>query len=89
MEKISNIFDSLMYVNKEEEDEMWRQVGLAIARKEGYYEGVLEGLAEARCEENQKIIKTALQENIDVETIADITKVSVDEVLKIKDHLAK
>ena len=37
----------------------------------------------------QKIIKTALQENIDVETIADITKVSVDEVLKIKDHLAK
>lgn len=87
MKKTTNQFDFLMYVDKEEEAEKWRKTDLAIAREDGYNAGFLEGLAEARCEENQKIIKTALQENIDVKTIADITKVSVDEVLKIKESL--
>ena len=35
----------------------------------------------------QEIIKTALENNFDVETIAKLTKVSVDEVLKIKEKI--
>ena len=41
----------------------------------------------ANKKKQQEIIKTALENNFDVETIAKLTKVSTDEVLKIKENL--
>ena len=60
----------------------WRQ-GLI----EGHNKGLVEGQAAGEQKKQQEIIKNALENNFDVETIAKLTKVSTDEVLKIKENL--
>ncbi|MGN1374143.1 MAG: hypothetical protein ACI4XK_02400, partial [Bacilli bacterium] len=74
---------NLIYVDRDIEDAKWEKIGREIAKNEGRIEGQVVG----EQKKQQEIIKNALQRNLDVETIADITKLSVDEVLKIKEKI--
>ena len=91
MEDYSSEINNLIYVDRDIEDAKWEKIGREIAKNEGLIEGhnkgLIEGKAAGEQKKQQEIIKNALQKNLDVETIADITKLSVDEVLKIKESL--
>ena len=79
----SSEINNLIYVDRDIEDAKWEKIGREIAKNEG----LIEGQAVGEQKKQQEIIKTALENNFDVETIAKLTKVSVDEVLKIKESL--
>ncbi len=83
MEDYSSEINNLIYVDRDIEDAKWEKIGREIAKNEGF----IEGQAVGEQKKQQEIIKTALENNFDVETIAKLTKVSVDEVLKIKESL--
>ena len=83
MEDYSSEINNLIYVDRDIEDAKWEKIGREIAKNEG----IIEGQAAGEQKKQQEIIKNALQRNLDVETIADITKLSVDEVLKIKEKI--
>ena len=83
MEDYSSEINNLIYVDRDIEDAKWEKIGREIAKNEGLIEGKVAG----EQKKQQEIIKTALENNFDVETIAKLTKVSVDEVLKIKENL--
>ena len=83
MEDYSSEINNLIYVDRDIEDAKWEKIGREIAKNEG----LIEGQAVGKQKKQQEIIKTALENNFDVETIAKLTKVSVDEVLKIKESL--
>ena len=83
MEDYSSEINNLIYVDRDIEDAKWEKIGREIAKNEGLIEGQVVG----EQKKQQEIIKTALENNFDVETIAKLTKVSVDEVLKIKENL--
>ena len=83
MEDYSSEINNLIYVDRDIEDAKWEKIGREIAKNEGLIEGQVAG----EQKKQQEIIKTALENNFDVETIAKLTKVSVDEVLKIKENL--
>ena len=85
MEDYSSEINNLIYVDRDIEDAKWEKIGREIAKNEGRIEGQVVG----EQKKQQEIIKNALQRNLDVETIADITKLSVDEVLKIKEKIEK
>ena len=85
MEDYSSEINNLIYVDRDIEDAKWEKIGREIAKNEGLIEGQVVG----EQKKQQEIIKNALQRNLDVETIADITKLSVDEVLKIKEKIEK
>ena len=91
MEDYSSEINNLIYVDRDIEDAKWEKIGREIAKNEGLIEGHNKGLIEGQVageqKKQQEIIKTALENNFDVETIAKLTKVSVDEVLKIKENL--
>ena len=79
MEDYSSEINNLIYVDRDIEDAKWEKIGREIAKNEGQIIG--------EQKKQQEIIKNALQRNLDVETIADITRLSVDEVLKIKEKI--
>ena len=83
MEDYSSEINNLIYVDRDIEDAKWEKIGREIAKNEGLIEGQVVG----EQKKQQEIIKTALENNFDVETIAKLTKVSTDEVLKIKENL--
>lgn len=93
MEKTSNLFDSLMYVNKDIEDAKWEKIGRDIAKNEGYNngknDGRIEGRLEGHLEEKQAMVENLLGLNVDIDTISKASGLSTDEVLKIKDQQAK
>ena len=93
MEDYSSEINNLIYVDRDIEDAKWEKIGREIAKNEGLIEGRNKGLVEGQAageqKKQQEIIKTALENNFDVETIAKLTKVSTDEVLKIKNSLEK
>ena len=91
MEDYSSEINNLIYVDRDIEDAKWEKIGREIAKNEGLIEGHNKGLVEGQAageqKKQQEIIKNALENNFDVETIAKLTKVSTDEVLKIKENL--
>ena len=91
MEDYSSKINNLIYVDRDIEDAKWEKIGRDIAKNEGLIEGhnkgLIEGQAAGEQKKQQEIIKNALENNFDVETIAKLTKVSTDEVLKIKENL--
>ena len=91
MEDYSSEINNLIYVDRDIEDAKWEKIGRDIAKNEGLIEGhnkgLIEGQAAGEQKKQQEIIKTALENNFDVETIAKLTKVSTDEVLKIKEKI--
>ena len=93
MEDYSSEINNLIYVDRDIEDAKWEKIGRDIAKNEGLIEGhnkgLIEGQAAGEQKKQQEIIKNALENNFDVETIAKLTKVSTDEVLKIKEKIEK
>ena len=85
MEDYSSEINNLIYVDRDIEDAKWEKIGREIAKNEG----IIEGQAAGEQKKQQEIIKNALENNFDVETIAKLTKVSTDEVLKIKEKIEK
>ena len=83
MEDYSSEINNLIYVDRDIEAAKWEKIGREIAKNEG----IIEGQAAGEQKKQQEIIKTALENNFDVETIAKLTKVSTDEVLKIKEKI--
>ena len=79
MEDYSSEINNLIYVDRDIEDAKWEKIGREIAKNEGQIIG--------EQKKQQEIIKNAVENNLDVETIAKLTKVSTDEVLKIKENL--
>ena len=55
-----------------------------VAKKEGYNEGLSKGRTEGRDEEKAEIAKEMLKSNIDIDTISKITKLSKQEIEKLK-----
>ena len=84
MKNYSNQYSNLMYVNEQEEQEKVYNTDMALAAETGENKGRLEG----RLEEKKAIVKNSLENNLDIETIAKITNLSI-EVQKIKDSLEK
>ena len=85
----SNQYSNLMYVNEQEEQEKVYNTEMALAAETGENKGRLEGHLEGRLEEKQTIVKNSLKNNLDIETIAKITNLSIEEIQKIKDSLEK
>ena len=56
----------------------------SMARKIGLEEGIQKGIQKGKIENRKEIAKKMLEENIDIEIIAKITTLSVDEIKKLK-----
>ena len=61
--------------------------GLAKGRVKGRAEGLEEGLAKGREEERNSIVLKMLQNNLPVQTICDVTGLSMEEVAKLKEEV--
>ena len=57
---------------------------IASAKEDGYEEGHAEGIKKGKLESQIKIAQKLLDENFEIEKIADITSLSKDDILKIK-----
>ena len=79
MEKHSNIFEELMYVNKEEEQKL-RNTDVNIARQEGKIEGKIEGALASK----KEIIKNLIDMKMSSEQIAVAVNMPIEEVEMIK-----
>ena len=89
MEDYSSEINNLIYVDRDIEDAKWEKIGREIAKNEGYNDGKNEGRAEGRIEEKQAMVENLLKFGDSVEKISNVSGLSVDEILKIKDQLAK
>ena len=85
MEDYSSEINNLIYVDRDIEDAKWEKIGREIAKNEGYNDGKNVG----RIEEKQAMVENLLGLNVDIDTISKASGLSVDEILKIKDQLAK
>ena len=85
MEDYSSEINNLIYVDRDIEDAKWEKIGREIAKNEGIIEGRLEG----RFEEKREMVENLLKFGDSVEKISNVSGLSVDEILKIKDQLAK
>ena len=57
---------------------------IEYAKEIGHEEGLEEGLAKGREEERNSIVLKMLKNNLPVQTICDVTGLSVEEVLKLQ-----
>ena len=78
MEKFSNIEKELLYVNKNEEEEKLKNSELQLAKIDGKIEGEIK--------KQKEIIKNSLKLGLDVEKIAKIVNLPIDEVLKVQNE---
>ncbi len=94
MEKFSSIEEELLFVNKEEEKEIIKNTDVALAREDALKEGEtkgkiagkIEGKIEGGIEKQTEIIKNSLKLGLDVEKIAQIVNLPLEEVLKVQDE---
>lgn len=80
MEKHSNIFEELMYADKEEEEEKLKNTDINIARKEGELAGKIEGTLASK----KEIIKNAAKLGLTTAQIAFAVNMPIEEVEMIK-----
>ena len=64
-----------------------RVIGRAEGLEEGLAKGRAEGREEGREEERNSIVLKMLKNNLPVQTICDVTGLSVEEVAKLKENL--
>ena len=83
MEDYSSEINNLIYVDRDIEDAKWEKIGREIAKNEGIIEGRLEG----RFEEKREMVENLLKFGDSVEKISNVSGLSADEVLKIKESL--
>ena len=79
MEDYSSKINNLIYVDRDIEDAKWEKIGREIAKNEGVVEG--------RLEEKQEMVENLLKFGDSVEKISNVSGLSVDEVLKIKEKI--
>ncbi|MGN1374083.1 MAG: hypothetical protein ACI4XK_02085 [Bacilli bacterium] len=75
MEDYSSEINNLIYVDRDIEDAKWEKIGREIAKNEG------------RLEEKQEMVENLLKFGDSVEKISNVSGLSIDEVLKIKENL--
>ena len=75
MEDYSSEINNLIYVDRDIEDAKWEKIGREIAKNEG------------RLEEKQEMVENLLKFGDSVEKISNVSGLSVDEVLKIKEKI--
>ena len=64
-----------------------REEGKQEGIKEGIKEGIREGIKEGVKETQREVIKNMLNMGIDIDIICEVTKLSKDEIEKIKQHM--
>ena len=89
MKNYSNQYSNLMYVNEQEEQEKVYNTDMALAAETGENKGRIEGQIAGEQKKQQEIIKNSLDNNLDIETIAKITNLSIEEIQTIKETLEK
>ena len=60
---------------------------IEYAKETGLEEGLAKGRAEGREEERNSIVLKMLQNNLPVQTICDVTGLSLEEVVKLKEEV--
>ena len=60
---------------------------IEYAKETGLEEGLAKGRAEGREEERNSIVLKMLQNNLPVQTICDVTGLSLEEVAKLKEEV--
>ena len=81
MEDYSSEINNLIYVDRDIEGAKWEKIGREIDKNEGQVIG--------EQKKQQEMVENLLNFGDSVEKISAFSGLSVDEVLKIKDHLAK
>ena len=93
MEDYSSEINNLIYVDRDIEDAKWEKIGRDIAKNEGLIEGhnkgLIEGQAAGEQKKQQEMVENLLKFGDSVEKISNVSGLSVDEVLKIKNSLEK
>ena len=91
MEDYSSEINNLIYVDRDIEDAKWEKIGREIAKNEGYNDGKSDGLIEGQVageqKKQQEMVENLLKFGDSVEKISNVSGLSVDEVLKIKESL--
>ena len=91
MEDYSSEINNLIYVDRDIEDAKWEKIGREIAKNEGYNDGKSDGLIEGQVageqKKQQEMVENLLKFGDSVEKISNVSGLSVDEVLKIKENL--
>ena len=91
MEDYSSEINNLIYVDRDIEDAKWEKIGREIAKNEGYNDGKSDGLIEGQAageqKKQQEMVENLLKFGDSVEKISNVSGLSVDEVLKIKESL--
>ena len=64
-----------------------KETGLEEGLAKGLAKGLTKGRAEGREEERNSIVLKMLQNNLPVQTICDVTGLSVEEVAKLKEEV--
>ena len=70
-------------VSEEEEKEMIHNTELKLSKQEGFAEGKAEGKVEGKAEEKVDVIKNLLIKHMSIEDIADVVKLSINDVKNI------
>ena len=88
-------YDKLMELNtnqefvgllsNDEEYEIYVKSEISEARDDAHKEGIKEGLAQGSKESKQEIAKAMLKEKMDINLIAKVTKLSIEEIEQLKD----
>ena len=93
MEDYSSEINNLIYVDRDIEDAKWEKIGREIAKNEGLIEGhnkgLIEGQAAGEQKKQQEMVEKLLKFGDSVEKISNVSGLSIDEVLKIKNSLEK
>ena len=91
MEDYSSEINNLIYVDRDIEDAKWEKIGREIAKNEGYNDGKSDGLIEGQVageqKKQQEMVENLLKFGDSVEKISNVSGLSVDEVLKIKEKI--
>ena len=86
MEDYSNNSDNLLYYDKKELDDYIRESEIEESYNDGIAEGKILGLSEGKRENSIEIAKKMLNKDRPIEEISEITGLTKEEILKLKDN---
>ena len=86
MEDYSNNSDNLLYYDKKELDEYIRESELNDSYNDGITKGKILGLSEGKRENSIEIARKMLIKDRPIEEISEITGLTKEEILKLKDN---
>lgn len=86
MEEYLNSSDNLLYYDKKELDDYIRESEIEESYNDGIAEGKILGLSEGKRENSIEIAKKMLNKDRPIEEISEITGLTKEEILKLKDN---